>query len=272
MSQLDIAAQFRNLASNKDTHSLLLNDDNMMKTVITFLDASDDKVVLLAIEALFLLSESQEHINTLVQKQGLLSKIARMVDARDDHKGILSFSQKTLDNLQSVVNGKEPKKQTTVGGAFGVRGYLHNMTIHIKDMNDEETRNAVEKVIIGVKGVVSITIEKNLKQAILYCALTENDMFPKIQNALDAAGHVCEKVDIKGYGCGSTGSNKENQGGNERPSYISKEGAGRKGSLVNVNTNSLKARFEKKKNGGQGGKQDGENSSGFFSSVSSYFW
>lgn len=175
---------------------------------------------------------------------------------------VLRFFQ-TLDNLTGEINGNVPIHTGKRTERFGVRGYMHNVNIFIKEMKDEKNRCEVEKAIIDTKGVVSVTIDKATKQAILTCAHDQASMLPRLSYSLDQAGFSCElyKDTRPSY------QDKENASSSngDKPGYISKEGAGKKGSLINVN-DSLRSRLAK----GKGKKE--EESSGFFASVTSYFW
>ena len=264
---LTLAKQMRDFAVDRASQSLLVADSSMLATLVSFTDVSNEpETIVAALEALNALSQVQAHKSTVLSLAGLLSKLAVLCDYDEDasyNAKICSLSKQTLDNLQSLVNvapakvetekTRIPTVSTNRAGAFGTRGgYLHPLSIAVQELSNEQIRNRVEGSLIGVKGVVSVTIDVSSKIATLYCSQKPGEMQNRCLDALAAAGFTAS------VSTGKDAADKENgSAAAAGPSYITKSAAPKDALVRYVEKTEVKKAAA---------------SGGWFGSITSYFW
>lgn len=105
MSSKAIATQMRDFASNPASHSMLVEDPTMLKTLVSFMDAADTELTLLCLETFLEISKPDTHRKFLLALPGLLAKLATFSDrdgSTDEDKKIRAVAKQTFDNLQVV--------------------------------------------------------------------------------------------------------------------------------------------------------------------------
>jgi len=266
MSSLTIASQIRDFAVNPATQGLIVNDASMTQTLMNFINDkdSDSATILACVEAFHALSKNQDFRSNVASITGLLPKLAELceLDEGEHAAKIASLAKVTLDNASGNTTDKKAPVEKVVlptvtavrAGAFGTRGYVHNMLVHVPEMSTDAQRALVETAVINTKGLVSVTIDMQLRNVNIYTSVNPEEFAPKVIAAIAEAGfkasHVQgkDKADAKPAATG-------------KPGYAQKPGAcNNKDAVVKyVDKNAKKQKEAPKENGWLGG-------------ITSYFW
>jgi len=182
MSQLQIAQQLRKLASDVDSQTFICQEKECMKGLLNFLDSSDDEVLVVSLQALQFLSTHPANQPILSEQPGLLLKLATLSDREDEH--VKKIALTVLENLEGYINGDAKKAEVK---QFKPR-YLFHVPVYVEDMETEKDFNAVEGALINVKGVVSISIEKKIKEVNVYSTRQKDDIIEEIVRSVGAMG------------------------------------------------------------------------------------
>jgi hypothetical protein len=230
----------------------------MTQTLMNFLkdESSDADTVLASVEAFHALAKNQQFCSNVSSISGLLPRLATLCERDEgDHAAkIASLSQETLD-LVSGAGEKKPVAEKIViptvtavrASAFSTRGYVYNLVVNVADMNTEAHRAQVESAVINTKGLVSVTIDMQLRNVNIYSSVKPEEFGPKVLLSLSSAGFK-----------GTIGKDKSNDPkSNGKPGYANKP-TGNKEAVVKYVDKSKKPK-EAQKDGWLGG-------------ITSYFW
>jgi len=199
MSARTVAIQLRTLASDPASQKFMCSDQGCINGLMTFLDSKDEEILTISLQTLHFLSSHPANREALSKQPGLLVKLVNFTEK--DNKIVKQVASQCLENLQSYVNGLQEKKEKDV--PFSPK-YLYNVNLHVTGLIPLY-RYRVEKALIGVKGVVSVTFEEKLEDVTVYCTQKEDDMLSPLLTAI-------ENLDLKLSACSraSAYADKEN--------------------------------------------------------------
>jgi len=147
---------------------------------MAFLDSKDDEVLTVSLQALHFLSSYPGNREVLSKQPGLLVKLVNFTEKED--KLVKQIASQCLENLQSYVNGLQEKREQKET-VFSPR-YLYNINLAIVGLT-VAYRSRVEKALIGVKGVVSVTFEESLEHTTVYCTQKESEISSALVVAIE---------------------------------------------------------------------------------------
>jgi len=175
-----IAVQLRTLASDPTSQKFMCSDPACISGLMTFLDSKDDEVLTISLQALHFLSSHPANREALSKQPGLLVKLVNMTER--DNKVIKQVASQCLENLQSYVNGLQEQKEK---GLFSPK-YLYTINLSVIGLAPAY-RPRVEKALIGVKGVVSVTFDDRLEDAVtVYCAQKPDEISSSLLTAVES--------------------------------------------------------------------------------------
>jgi len=185
MDQKAVALQLRKLASDPDNQTYIVREKGCMKGLLSFLDSPNPEVVMLSLQALQFLASHPSNPELLSKEPGLVAKLVNFVDS--ENETIKTTASSTLDYLHSAVNGKDDEaKKTPMIVAPPVHGYLCTVPLRIVEARTDMQTIRIQKALITVKGVVSVTFNKN--DVLVYCRTNERDIVHLLVAAVKAVG------------------------------------------------------------------------------------
>lgn len=194
MDVKSVALQLRKLASDPDNQVYIVNEKGCMKGLMGFLDNRDPEVICISLQALQFLSSHPLNKEPLSKVEGLLPKLVNLKDF--DEENIKKQSHAILDNLQEFVNSSKkvssiPTKapQSTVSQK-AIPGftptYLYNVPLQIKEKVTPLQMHVIERAVLVVKGVVSVTVNRN--ELTVYSRAQDKDIVQYLVAAVKGAG------------------------------------------------------------------------------------
>lgn len=234
--QKNIAITFRSLASDPSNQLYIAKDQSIMQNVLSFLDSPDIEVVTIGLQSLEFLSRHPGNSDVLPKVPGMMLKLAALSDHSDDN--VQKLANETLNNLSSFVNRDANSGNSNSNNANNNSNqadnkasprYLSEVVLRVDEMNSVKQRQDLEKALIGIKGVISVTMDPSHKRVSVYTNRKESDILPLLTTAaselqMNAVRVSKEKSAITYH---HDPSDKENAPSaapaavNKRPSYLS---------------------------------------------------
>lgn len=266
MAQKTIALQLRTLAADPDSQQLIIKESSCLSGLVALLNADNEEdVLILSLQALqFLAGPSSNHA-ALVNQSGLVLALTLLTDKPSI--AIKNLAQSVLNSLEGYINGASAAsnsqtpstRRTPAHSRGGSRGntrpttpsqgrdsqaggvmnafaprYLNHVMFHITGASgvalDKLAQSDVEKALVGIKGVVSVTYSAAAgptKQAAftLYTSHRPALLAPLVTKAINdmRSGYVAAMLGKDGKPA-SPDADKENQENDvpksTQPSYL----------------------------------------------------
>jgi hypothetical protein len=202
MDQKAVALQLRTLAADPENQAYIVNERSCMKGLMSFMDSTDSAVLLISLQALNFLSSHPKNQEQLSKEPGLLSKLAQHSD--HENADVAKLSGTILEHLTRVVNRvPEEKERPTYRPKYlqsihlNVEGLVkvsrpprltrHEPLSETRGCFAQDAVPAVERSLLDVKGIVSVTVERSLTRITAYTRKEDTDMVDQLIAAL--AGH-----------------------------------------------------------------------------------
>lgn len=220
MESRSVALQLRTLASEPENQTYMVQNPECIKGLVGLLDSSDDGVLLSTLQSFQFLSSHPLNKASLTIQPGLMGKLAGFID--HENKEIDKFASAILDNLTSVINGAAEKQELKKVDYFKPK-YLFQVPLQVPDLESERDVAKIERALLGVPGVVSVTLDRATKQAIAYTRVAESEISDSLVRAIVAAGMQAKSEST------STNSTLAQRATQQRPSYIRRPVSGAEG-------------------------------------------
>jgi hypothetical protein len=264
MSQKTIALQLRTLAADPDSQSLLLKESSCLTGLVALLNADNEEdVLILSLQALQFLATPPSHHAVLVNQSGLVLALTLLTDKPSIT--IKTLAQNVINNLENYINGANSNsgtpstRRTPIHSRAGSRGntrpttpsagrengsgvlgafaprYLNHVMFHITSATgplDKLAQGEVEKVLVSLKGVISVTYSaaagKDKQPCFtLYTSHRPAILAPLVTKAISdlRGGYTATMLNKDGSKeSGADKENQENEVPKASPAYLSKAG------------------------------------------------
>jgi hypothetical protein len=177
-----------------------------------FLDSPQQEVVIISLQALEFLSTHPNNKEPLCKEPGLLVKLIGMQDHQNEL--IARMSKSVIENLQSCINGEgdenasgrtanvaapaaKPAQPAAKSSAAPTaptpsKPTLYSVPLKIARINTVLQRARLEKALLAVKSVVSVTVELNQTQATVYTRSKDVEVIESLVEAAQGVGMAAE--------------------------------------------------------------------------------
>lgn len=108
--------------------------------------------------------------------------------------GLLSHDKENLASENTSPSEPSPVREPKAS-------QLHTITLRVEGITDGATRAVVERALIGVHGVISVTVDQRRSHAVV-CTRTPESVLTSITDALRAHGTDATPVAVRRAGCG----------------------------------------------------------------------
>ncbi|OWF53786.1 armadillo repeat-containing protein 1-like [Mizuhopecten yessoensis] len=182
MASVETITALKGMASDPKKRSFLLKDLTCIGGLIMVLSNPDVKVVTVALETLLLLADRADHRSTLRDFLGMTDQLETIMRRSSYDKKASNLAEKLYVTLtqvdlqtplkdtfnRSTVSGQSSKKSSTSKNNRSVlNGRAKHIILQIRGLIDKADRELVMRLLLQVKGVVSITFDLNKKRCIL---------------------------------------------------------------------------------------------------------
>lgn len=247
-----IVKRLMELAADPASRSFIVKDGGCLKGLVAYLKHKNLEVHTIAAQTIYLLATSKENHATLCETEGLLANLLYLKKKKTKSPKAAQICQQTLATLQSHINGgettstgstlpNESTQQTSesekddvsssvlgsvviqqnnstngltekTAASTSLQRKFKTHTLKVQGIANSEQRSIVERALIRVKGVVSVTMDKKRgkvtivtrsaeeMQDALLCAVTGTGLtatpYVKTKKRSSIAG---ERARTKGY-------------------------------------------------------------------------
>lgn len=172
MVSTDALVAMKKMASDPKKRKALIKDNTCIGGLVMVLSNPDVNVVSLAVETLTLLADTAEHRQLLKNFLGMLDQIENIIEKSDCDKHLRDLAEKLYvvltqtdqTPLKDSFNISQTKVRT---GKSKSSSKTKHIILQIKGMIDKSDRELLMRLLLQVKGVVSITFDLNKKRCIL---------------------------------------------------------------------------------------------------------
>ncbi|XP_041358295.1 armadillo repeat-containing protein 1-like [Gigantopelta aegis] len=227
------------LATDPKKRAALSKDKTCIGGLVVVLSNKDTKIVILALETLLLLAESPENCPGLRDFIGMMDQLECLL-RHDDKPDVKDLAEKlyllltTTELLQqtplkdsSNTQGQSSRRNSSFqkNRSLLANGKYKNMILQIRGMINVHDRDLCMRLLLHIKGVVSITFDLNKKRCILK---TKSDVKPEaLVHAISKSQTMIAQQVVKeengeemllSFGAHGDDADKENS---ELPDYLS---------------------------------------------------
>ncbi|XP_046566803.1 armadillo repeat-containing protein 1-like [Haliotis rubra] len=191
MVTTDAISAMKALATDPTKRAALAKDATCVGGLVVVLSNSDTKVVKLALETLLLLVESGENVAPLKDFMGMLDQLEALMNRSDGEPELRELTEK-LYLILTEVEQQTPLRDTSnihssrrnssscskkSNKSLSYHSHKHKSVIlQLRGITDRSDRELCMKLLLQVKGVISITFDMNKKRSILR---VKNDVKPE---------------------------------------------------------------------------------------------
>ncbi|XP_076441114.1 armadillo repeat-containing protein 1-like [Babylonia areolata] len=174
MVSTDAVTAMKMMAADPKKRPLLVKDTTCMGGLVLVLSNPEPSVVILALETLLLLSEDKESRPTIAAHIGILEQLEVLLH-RSEHEetvqtladqlyGLLTETPATP--LRDSSNSNVSRTSGSVKGKGSVKS-TKSVVLQIRGIQNQADRDLCIRLLLHVKGVVSVTFDSGKKQCLL---------------------------------------------------------------------------------------------------------
>lgn len=201
--QLIFVNQIYGLISDRESQVHFLSQDKNMESILEFLQSSHRQVLAKTLTCIEVFSENKELVPTLCEHDQLMFILVEYTYRDDLTDDIIGQCQRIIDNLNAYVNHDEdtpnnnhtPEFSSSSKAQESTNQNQHNtpeeettemrtLVLSIAGLEDLETRVEMERALIRVKNVFSVTIVQDKKVAVIY-ARNDDTLTSRLEKAVD---------------------------------------------------------------------------------------
>jgi len=188
-----VAESLRNLAKSPENRSRIISDHTCVQCIVNCLENSDVEVVMLALEALHLLSQRIEDRPRLAGIIGLVSSVKAVMLSHAADPQCKKMASNVYVNLQSHLEGVNTSSTfgkdvtnlpSTAGNglsffssqASSCLSKSETITFYITSLNSEEVRADIESKLLKIKGVVSFLLDIRSHRATIRSLISAKEL------------------------------------------------------------------------------------------------
>eukprot|EP01083_Nonionella_stella_P011683 33177_1 len=230
----NMLVKLRTLASELDNQPIIAKDETIIRQITSYLKSKNNDFTTIALQTVYFLSSHPNCRKSLSTHGQLVKQIQFLRDSKN--KTIHRFSRDILGHLQKYLDQGEDHQTGGEEGSGEGRPeeennnstfqpkYLNTTVFKVDSMDCSDKRVNVEKALLNVTGVVSVTIDRHMRRVIVYtsrpssaqegCEVVEN-MHAAISE-LKMSGHM-EKEKTKTPRLSTRGGYLDEEAAEARP-------------------------------------------------------
>lgn len=179
----DALVSLKTMAGDSKRRYFVIKDPTFLGGLVMVLSNPDVKIVTIALETLVLLAEVQEYRPKLCAFMGLTDQVEHLIN-REEEK-VSHLAEKLFDLLNQKPEKCAPLKDSfntsSTKTRTGVKKSSHgsrtkHIILQIRGLVVKNDKDVVMRLLLHVKGVISITFDLNQKRCILR---TKQDVKPE---------------------------------------------------------------------------------------------
>lgn len=179
MVSTDTIAAFKVMAADPKKRQMLVKDSTCMGGLVLVLSNPDNAIVSLALETLLLLAEDLETRPSVSTCLGIMSQLETILEKSACDEPVHVLSEKLyhqLTEMESPVptplkDSSNTQRARTSGGKgrnlMGGNRSTKSVVLQIRGVQDQADRDLCMRLLLRVKGVVSVTFEASRKRCLL---------------------------------------------------------------------------------------------------------
>lgn len=181
----DALTSLKTMASDSKKRGFIVKDGTFLGGLVVVLSNPDVKIVVTALETLILLAEVSEYRPTLSTFIGLNEQVEILLNREDEN--IANLAERLYDLLTQKPEKHAPLKDSFNTSGTKLRqgssknksvngGRTKHIILQIRGLVVKNDKDVVMRLLLHVKGVVSITFDLNQKRCIMR---TKQDVKPE---------------------------------------------------------------------------------------------
>ncbi|XP_059151844.1 armadillo repeat-containing protein 1-like isoform X2 [Physella acuta] len=189
MVTADAVAAMKTMALDPRRRTLLAKDATCIGGLVIVLSNMNQSIVEEALQTLLLLSECQEACTILKNHVGMLDQLNVVIDSCEKNSRVYHLAQLLLEKFNEIslqktkskpladstnnARSSSNEKNTSLNGHNKAKSII----LQIKGLHDKSDRDVCARLLLKVRGVISITFDLSKKRCILR---TKADIKPEM--------------------------------------------------------------------------------------------
>ncbi|XP_062587102.1 armadillo repeat-containing protein 1-like [Saccostrea cucullata] len=178
MASADTVLAMKGMAADPLKRKLLLKDATCMGGLIMVLSNPDSKIVTSALETLILMADTNDHKKLLRGFIGMTKQLETIINSKQSDARVHSLAEKLYvmitescelqTPLKDTGNSRSTSRKSSTSKNKSLQGSkTRHITLQIRGLLDKTDRDVLMRLILQVKGVVSVTFDMNKKRCFL---------------------------------------------------------------------------------------------------------
>jgi len=185
-----ITKQLLELSQETANQPFIVQEPGCLQGLVTYSQHSDHDVVVMAVRTMQFLSSHPQNKKPMREFPGLVDKLTSVSLTCTDNRA-KDFSAQALINLGVLIRNKdwwadeseEKKENVEANRSF------HTIVMQVDGLNEAGTCAIAQRVLVNVKGVISVAIDKARGHVLVGTrADSDDNLVDKLQEALAQAG------------------------------------------------------------------------------------
>lgn len=220
--QIKIAEQLFLLSRESKSRQLFFSDGSLvLNEVLQRCESPDEELAFLSCRTLQNLSDHSSNKLELSKFEDLQT-VLMQVRSHSPSVRVTVAATKTLENIGVWINESDSSFQNAASSSYvdmddencmlNGRSSYRQLTLQVPGMNDEETSKTIQRILVKVPGVISLTVDR--EQGTLSIGNREgNDVefCSRVCAALEKAGIISQVLGKNSLSCNSSAVLDENQ-------------------------------------------------------------
>lgn len=179
MASADTVLAMKGMAADPLKRKLLLKDATCMGGLIMVLSNPDPKIVISALETLILMADTNDHRRVLRDFIGMMEQLETIInsqkkcDARVHNLAeklyvMITETSEPQTPLKDTSNSMPNSRKNSACKNKSLQGHrTRHITLQIRGLLDKTDRDVLMRLVLQVKGVISVTFDMNKKRCFL---------------------------------------------------------------------------------------------------------
>jgi len=183
-----IAKQLLELSQDPANQPFIVQEQGCLQGLVSYSQHADQDVVVMAVRTMQFLSGHPQNKKAMRDFPGLVDKLTQ-VSCTGTHPRAKEFSAQALVNLGVLTQQKdwwnEDKENATDSNK---NSQFHTLVVQVDGLDDAGTCSVAQRVLVNVKGVISVSIDKVRGHALVGTRDGDDALMERLQEALAKAG------------------------------------------------------------------------------------
>ena len=190
-----VVRRLLDLAADEDNQAFIVQEVSCLAGLTNYLTHNDVDIVLMAVEAISLLSSNKDNRKVLCQHPGLMKNVNALVSsehdgikhfAKDASRSLSKYADKEIENSNS--QNTPASEQYVSKKSYKKSRKTNTYKIKVRDLADENICSRIETALIRIRGVISLTLDQNRSRIIVCSKMEKDQIMPSITAAVEEAG------------------------------------------------------------------------------------